>query len=108
MSPVRKKHLQKWLVAIAFALFCVAVWANHDEAGLFQGRTACLVDKDGVPTVTPEQGVAKKTCLIIGMPGYPDQTWVIVEDAKGDAEAVFLMDKEIKVIRKLWSSGLNI
>ena len=101
-----------FITALLVLYFAVTgkVWANHEETGLAQAKTPCLVNKLGEPTANPKDGIATMVCYIVVMPGYPEQSWVFVENpAKGmEVEAVFLMGKDLKVIKKLWPLGKAI
>lgn len=93
---------------IVLTFFSMVAHANHETTGLIQGRSACALDKLGVPTSHKEDAVDTQQCYIVQMPGYPDQVWVFVETWNGDVQAVYLMDKNLTVIKKLWTAGTPI
>lgn len=109
-----KSQLLRVTALLALGLFIVMSFvsmlahANHDTTGLMQGRTACALDSKGIPTGNFDNAVETQQCLVVQMPGYPDQVWVFVEAANGDVQAVYLMDKSMNVLKKLWTLGTPI
>jgi len=94
------------LAGLLFGALLNLAYANH-ETILFQMRVECLLNLQGEPFA--EKGVTKAVCFMVVMPGYPDQAWVFTEiPPKLEVESVYLVDKDLKIIRLLWRAGVEI